>query len=135
MRIVLDASVALAAVLPDERSPYARAAMDVAIRGQLIVPSLWTYEVQNGLLMAMRRDRIDSPIVRDALAALDAVAADVRTPRRLGRDLELAQAYGLTVYDASYIGVALDSGTQLASVDKTLLRAARAARVSIFDGP
>ena len=135
MRIVLAASVALAAVLPDERSGYARAAMEIAITGELIVPAFWMYEVQSGLLMAMRRDRIDSPIVRDALAALDAVAADVRTPRRLGRDLELAQAYGLTVYDASYIGVALDSGTQLASVDKTLLRAARAARVSIFDGP
>ncbi len=135
MRIVLAASVALAAVLPDERSGYARAAMEIAITGELIVPAFWMYEVQSGLLMAMRRDRIDSPIVRDALAALDAVAADVRTPRRLGRDLELAQAYGLTVYDASYIGVALDSGTQLASFDTTLLRAARAARVSIFDGP
>ena len=135
MRIVLDASVALAAVLPDERSPYARAAMEVAITGELVVPALWAYEIQNGLLMAVRRDRIDPPIVRDALAALAAVAADVRVSRRLGRDLELAQAYGLTVYDASYIGVALDSGTQLASFDKTLLRAARAAKVPIFASP
>jgi len=117
LRIVLDASVARAAVLPDERSVYARAAMERAITGELIVPALWMYEVENGLLMAMRRDRIDL------------------TPRRLGRDLELAQAYGLTVDDASSIGVALDSGTQLASFDTTLLRAARAARVSIFEGP
>ena len=63
MSIVLDASIALAAVLPDENSDFARSAAAVAAEEGLRVPALWSYEVQNGLAMAYRRNRIDSASV------------------------------------------------------------------------
>jgi len=55
VRIVLDASTTLAAVLPDEDSEFARAAISAAVHGDLVVPALWPYEIQNVLATAVRR--------------------------------------------------------------------------------
>ncbi len=53
MSVVIDASTALAAVLPDEHSGFARAAVAAALEESLIVPVLWIYEVQNALAVAV----------------------------------------------------------------------------------
>lgn len=135
MAIVVDASAALAAILPDERSPHARAAMAVAATSGLIVPALWIYEVQNGLRAAVRRERITPEDATRALRALDAIPVDVRVPPRLGREFALARTHDLTAYDASYLAVALDAIAPLASFDVALERAARAAGVAIFEPP
>ena len=66
MAWVLDCSVALAWGLPDERSAWAeRFLTDLSASDALWVPSLWWYELSNGLTIASRRHRVaDAEIER-----------------------------------------------------------------------
>ncbi len=135
MRLILDASTALAAVLPDEDSVYARAAVLAAIHDGLVVPTLWLYEIQNGLATSVRRQRIDRASAHEALEALRGLAPDVESPQGIGRELRLAHTHGLTAYDAAYLAVALDTGAILASNDDALRRAAVSVGVQVFVAP
>ncbi len=130
--MVLDASTALAAVLPDEESGFARAATAVAARDGLVVPALWPYEIQNALAMAFHRNRMDAESVSDALEALRGLGAELEAPQGLGHELRLAQAPGLTAYDAAYLAVALNTGATLATNDQRLRRAAETVGVALF---
>jgi hypothetical protein len=58
IKVVVDASVALAWWLPDETSLYADDVL-VALRGNtVIVPSLWSLELANAVLVGERRKRL-----------------------------------------------------------------------------
>jgi predicted nucleic acid-binding protein len=132
--IVLDASTALAAVLPDEASHFGEAAVTAGLREGIIVPSLWSYEVQNGLLVALRRSRIDNDGLMRALEVLRAFAPAIRVAEGLGDELRLGAKYGLTAYDAAYVAVAIAANARLATTDKELRSAARAAGITLFRG-
>jgi predicted nucleic acid-binding protein len=132
MKVILDASTALAAVLPDEDSTFARAAVGAALRDGLVVPTLWFYEIQNGLVSAIRRKRIDDESAHEALDALRGLAPDVEPPQGLGRELRLATRHTLTAYDAAYLAVALNTGAILASNDGALREAAEHLGVPMF---
>jgi predicted nucleic acid-binding protein len=130
--IVLDASTALAAILPDEDSAYARSAILVAASDGLVVPTLWQYEIQNGLLVALRRNRIDARLLAAALDALRGLRAVFDSPAALGRELHLASAHRITANDAAYLSVAMERGAMLATNDKRLRDAAEGAGVGLF---
>jgi predicted nucleic acid-binding protein len=133
MRLILDASTALAAVLPDEDSLFARAAVVAAVRDGLVVPTLWLYEIQNGLATALRRQRIDNASAHEAVEALRGLAPDIEPPQGFGRELRLAQTHALTAYDAAYLAVALNTGAVLASNDERLRHAATSVGVPLFE--
>jgi predicted nucleic acid-binding protein len=132
MRLILDASTALAAVLPDEDSLFARAAVAAALRDGLVVPTLWLYEIQNGLATALRRKRIDIASAHEALEALAGLTPEIAPPQGLGRELRLAQTHALTAYDAAYLAVALNTGAILATNDDQLRLAAERVGVATF---
>jgi predicted nucleic acid-binding protein len=132
---VIDASTALAAVLPDEDSAFARAAVAAALDDALVVPTLWMYEVQNGLAMALRRDRIDLTSANDALDALRALRAELIAPQGLGQEFRLGNAHALTAYDAAYLAVALGAGARLATNDMRLRSVAEKLGVALFIEP
>jgi predicted nucleic acid-binding protein len=133
MRLILDASTALAAVLPDEDSTFARAAVGAAVNDGVVVPTLWLYEIQNGLATAVRRQRIDHTLAYEALEALQGLAPELQSPQGLGRELRLAQTHALTAYDAAYLAVALNTGAILASNDKQLRSAAESVGIPLFE--
>ena len=133
MRLILDASTALAAVLPDEDSGFARAAVAAALRDGLVVPTLWLYEIQNGLATALRRQRIDAASADEALEALRGLAPEIEPPQGTGREFRLAKQQSLTAYDAAYLAVALNSGAMLASNDRALRQAAERVGVPMFE--
>jgi predicted nucleic acid-binding protein len=133
--IVLDASTALAAVLPDEGSAFARAAVAAALQEGLVVPTLWFYEIQNGLTMALRRGRIDAEAIDAALDALRALPALPETPQGLGQELRLALARNVTAYDAAYLAVAVRTGAKLATNDRVLQKAAQTIGIALFTQP
>ena len=121
MAVVLDASTALSAVLPDENSNFGRTALAQALREELLVPTLWFYDVQNGLAMACRNGRFDNKTAEDALAALRLLPARVKAPR-FGQEFALARNHALTAYDAAYLAVALRADATLATLDRELRR-------------
>jgi len=132
--LVLDSSVALAWTLGDE-SP-ALGSLDALLDERVTVPSHWILEVVNGLRMAVRRNRI-STVDREAVMARLAIlpiTADPETPVRGWREIPaIADRFGLTIYDAAYLELALRLDTPLATLDQDLARAARKAGVTLFE--
>jgi len=99
-----------------------------------LVPLLWFYEVGNGLLMACRRKRISLDQVDGFLTRLKAlpIEAAQQAPSEILELPALAQAHGLTNYDAAYLALALRFKLPLATSDSDLLRAVTSTGVKIL---
>ena len=135
--LILDASVTLAWLLPDEVDRE-RAALLVerAFVEGAVAPPIWPSEVGNALLVAERRGRVparDSERLTRSFLALAAnveIAAGHDAPA-LGRRPDLARRHGLSFYDASYLELAGRLALPLATFDARLRRAAEAERVPL----
>jgi predicted nucleic acid-binding protein len=135
MHCVLDSSSALAWVLPGESSTASVTLLaDIADQGAATT-GIWPLEIANVLLMAERRSRITLAERLHALSLLAElpIQVDARTAV-LARGLtsELAALRGLTLYDASYLELALRLGLPLASLDTDLRRAASHSGVAVI---
>ncbi len=128
MAFVLDCSVALAWLFPDEATEVTDHLRDSLVEGRAFAPALWPMEVANVLLVATRRGRIDPDEWEQLYAHLDALPIEidpVSTSRVWGRTLGLANAHRLSVDDAMYLELALRMRLPLATLDRTLSEAAR----------
>ncbi len=134
--LVIDGSTALGFVLTDEQFPDALKALQATENGiPTFVPAHWSVEVANGLLMAERRKRVSQADVAEALSLLYGlpILIDEETAQRSGRDtFAIARQYGLTIYDAAYLELAMRRGAALATNDRDLSKAAKAAGVAIL---
>ncbi len=129
MAFVLDCSVTMAWVFPDEATEATDRLRDSLVDGKASVPSLWPVEVGNVLLVATRRGRVrvdEWPEIRAFLEALPIEIDPVATSRVWGVSLELAETHQLSVYDAMYLELAVRLRLPLATLDRALLVAARA---------
>lgn len=131
---VLDASLTLQWLLEDEADrKYSLAVLASLSERRALVPILWFYEVGNGLLMALRRNRISWEQIERFLALLQKLPIDA-APQSPGEILELprfARAHGLTTYDAAYLALAARFALPLATTDVKLRAAAASAGVNI----
>lgn len=126
MRLVIDASVTLAWCFADEQTPEALAVLDRVAEDGAAAPQLWPLEVLNALAVAERRGRIDAANRNRATEFLRAlpVTVDGETAGRAWNETRrLSEAHGLTIYDASYLELALRLGVPLATVDARLAAA------------
>jgi predicted nucleic acid-binding protein len=108
---------------------------DVLAQSGAWVPTLWRLEVANVLQMGLRRKRHDAEF-RDAtladLAQLP-IQVDGETDQQAwGETLLLADRHRLTLYDATYLELALRRSLPLASLDEDLRRAAAAEKVNLL---
>jgi predicted nucleic acid-binding protein len=132
---VLDASLALQWFLEDEENrKYSLVVLASLSEKRALVPLLWFYEVGNGLLMACRRKRISLDQVDGFLTRLKAlpIEAAQQTPSEILELPALAQAHGLTNYDAAYLALALRFKLPFATSDSDLLRAVASTGVKIL---
>lgn len=133
MAFVVDASVALGWALDDEAHPLPAQALAQLLESEAWAPGLWWFELRNALIMNERRGRLSEA---DTALFLNSVA---RFPVSLDRDpdettvLMLARRHRLTVYDASYLELALRLGLPLASLDGDLRQAATACGVALLE--
>lgn len=128
MPFVLDTSVALSWHFEDEVSEYADRVLDKLADDSAFAPALWPLEVANGLTMALRRGRItEARLVRaiEFSRNLNLTLIDVTLGAAFGPVLDLARAQNLTVYDASYLHLAMREGLPIASLDDDLIAAAK----------
>jgi predicted nucleic acid-binding protein len=118
--LVIDASVSLKWALDDEEAvSQAVALRDGAIAGgaTLIAPSLWFYEVINGLVTAVRRERLTPEQSAEALEQL--LALSIRLADPPAEEVhKLALRYALAAYDAAYLALAETLGTELWTGDR-----------------
>ncbi len=117
---VVDASAAAALLFVE---PEADAVAERLNGARLIAPALISFELANVCLMKMRRH----PEQRSALLAtfglrfrlaVEEIAVDH------AETMDLADATGLTAYDASYLWLARKLGAELVTLDRRLARAA-----------
>ena len=119
---VVDAS-ALAALLFDE--PEAEAVADRLEDGHLVAPALLSFEIAGVCLRKLR----SSPQQREALLA--AFALHARMPIEIievdhADTLRLAEAFGLSSYDAAYLSLAQKLAAELVTLDRRLQTAGAA---------
>ena len=126
---VVDASVGFAWVYQGQATPKTDQWLkDVAAGAMVIVPALWYLEMSNVLLIAQRRHRLTAVQRKAALEKLTALqfTVDEEGARHaFGKTSELAEKYGLTIYDAIYLELALRRSLPLATRDEALKTAAR----------
>lgn len=125
MPFVIDASVAACWLLPDESHAYADAAFNRFPNDTAIAPSLWWFEMRNIFLSSERRGRLNPAIIEQFLSLLNALP--IRTDHHPNETvlLTLARRHKLTAYDAAYLELAIREGLALATLDATLIHAAK----------
>jgi predicted nucleic acid-binding protein len=126
--IVIDCSITMAWLFDDEKDASAVRILDMVIEAGAWVPAIWRLEVANGLQQGIKRRRFDpsrrSKELAD-LARLDiAVDPDTNT-FAWNKTMTLADRFGLTSYDASYLELAQRRALPLATLDRELRAAAR----------
>jgi predicted nucleic acid-binding protein len=132
--LVLDASVTLSLCFPEERTPSLLALQDSFASRAAIVPPLWWYEVSNALLQAKRRARLpggDVEPVMKLIRGLPLITDALGLERLFDSVFALAEQYKLTVYDASYLELAIRRQLPLATLDEALRSAASSAGVPL----
>ena len=135
-RLVLDASMALSWLLPDEASGSTAAVQAQILKAEGVwVAAHWRLEVANSLCMAERRKRLDEAGLAQAVSLFTQipVIVDPETNDRASAEtLSLARRHGLSVYDAAYLELALRRGATLATLDRPLRTVARTLGVPIL---
>ena len=129
MSLVLDASAALAWIF--ERSDPAEVALadrllDAIAAQPVLIPSLWHIEVANALLVAERRGVAKEAQVVDylqRLSQLPIITDDAEISRRQEIIMALGRQFQLTAYDATYLELAMRTGSTLATFDAKLASA------------
>jgi predicted nucleic acid-binding protein len=135
MAFVLDSSVALAWLLPDEGSEATDALADRLEQEPVHVPAIWALEVGNALLMAQRRARIKDDELARFISALSTLPIEVdpaASTSALPTVLAIARELGLTAYDAAYVELAKRLSLPLASLDARLRQACVAAHIALL---
>jgi predicted nucleic acid-binding protein len=127
--------VALAWCFQDERTAPVDAVLTRVTEAGAIVPGIWPLEVLNGLFVAERRQRIDRArregqveFLRGLPIEVDPDTADVAWTVAARH----AEKHRLTVYDATYLELALRLGLPLATLDADLRRAAERANLELL---
>jgi predicted nucleic acid-binding protein len=126
MPFVLDASVPACWALQDEEDPRADSAFARIKGDEAVVPSLWWFEIRNILVVNERRKRITESDTVIFLRDLAGLRVRVDWEPEESVVLRLARTHGLSVYDASYLELAVREAIPLATLDARLTAAARA---------
>jgi len=133
--LVLDASVAISAVLEEHSADQARTILRRVAEAGALVPNLWHLEVGQTLLVAERQGRIDTTRrqkVQTLLLDLP-ITVDAETWTRAMRDTAtLAADQRLSLYDAAYLELSRRCELPLATFDANLRRAACAIGVVLL---
>lgn len=128
---VLDASVAVKCFLDEEGSPAARRA--VAERAGWIAPDLIFLEVASVALKSIRRGLLDRTQGARMVAGVGVLLIDAVPASELcDAAFRLAADHGFSAYDAAYLALAKQQGSQLLTADIKLANLAKAAGLGEF---
>ena len=131
LAFVLDSSAALSWIFASESTPATDGLLDQLSAGaKAWVPALWHLELGNVLLGAQRRGRMDRAGMEKFLSSLEVYDIEVDTATMAvawSKTLALGESFGLTLYDAAYLELALRKGLPLASLDGPLCAALKKA--------
>jgi len=126
--VVVDASVALKWAFNDEEHVAQALALrdDFLVRGtlHLAAPTLFAYELVNGVSSAIRRRRLERALGSQVLQIMAEMQLDLQLPR-LDRVFEIALDCGLSAYDSAYVALAEALAADLWTADRLLFERGR----------
>lgn len=134
-RLVLDCSVTMAWCFDTEANTYADRVQERLHEAEAVVPTIWSLEVANVLLVAERRGRITPAETTDFVRLLRSypLMVDQQTSEHVwDTTLKLARDHQLSSYDAAYLELALRRGLALATLDEALRRAAEQLKIDVL---
>ncbi|MFT4229781.1 MAG: type II toxin-antitoxin system VapC family toxin [Microbacterium sp.] len=135
MPLVVDTSITLAWLFPDESNETADAVLERIAESDetMIAPALWIEETANAVVSAHRRGRLSDALVAQSVALLENLPVQIASqPSDRGALVAEALRSGLSAYDAAYLLLAERNGAALATLDGKLAAAARAAGVEVW---
>jgi predicted nucleic acid-binding protein len=135
LNLVLDSSATLAWIFPEERTDAILNLFTQVASNGAVVPELWRLEVANTLNVGIRRGRITMENRDGILADLENLPIFIDGETRThtwSQTLELTDKYGLTIYDATYLELALRLSLPLATLDNELRNAAQSEGVALL---
>lgn len=127
-QFVIDASLTLSWCIADEAGDSTEEILDGLTSGDTaIAPALWIWEINNALFQVEARHRIDSAMRQKQSSRLQTLSIEIEDSSHQyvwNAVIPLAQKYKLTVYDATYLEMALRRDLPLGTLDKDLRKAA-----------
>ena len=138
MDFVLDNSVSMRWLLESEKSSdqkYAETVLNSLVDANALVPNLWHLEATNVLLGAEKRGDVETVEIERFISQLEnlPLQVDPLTSRQaFNRTMALSRIYKLSSYDAAYLELAMREGIPLATLDKSLRKAATKADVELY---
>lgn len=132
--IVIDSSFAIAFMVEEEHSRYARDAVEAFSGASLGAPALICWEVANALQPKTRRGQLPPHERAEHLVTFELLGIELEPDPEsevLIRVAQLSDRTGLTIYDASYLDLGLALAAQLATIDRRLALAARAEGLTV----
>lgn len=133
-KLIVDASAAASWLLASQATHPALDLLDRLHSFEPMAPHVFQWEIGNLLVRQARRE--SGFDLREALTLLDAFGISSAPPFTRD-DLRLlalfAASRGLSLYDASYLWLAMATDCAIASRDAGLIKAANAASVDVFD--
>ena len=131
---VLDCSVALAWCFQDEADDRSVRVLGLLRQSEALVPTIWSLELANALLVAERRKCITQAdavqflsLVRELPIRTDSDTSDAA----VDRIISLARSYDLASYDACYLELAVRAGLPIATLDAKLASAAESVGIAL----
>ncbi|MDI6623689.1 MAG: type II toxin-antitoxin system VapC family toxin [Brevundimonas sp.] len=134
MKLIVDASAAASWLLASQATPSSTELLDRLGAFEIAAPHIFQWEIGNLLVRQTRRQPGFS--LNEAFAILDGFRITLAPPT--GRDAVralagIAAARGLSLFDAGYLWLAMQTDGAVASRDADLLAAATAAGLPVFD--
>jgi len=129
---VIDASVVAACCFEDEAGSVAD--LEELVAGaEALVPSCFRLEFANAIRSGVRRGRMPASIGREMIIGVVGMDwnVDPTNADSIAVIHDLSVNHALTMYDASYLELAIRRGCALATLDAALIRAARAEGVTV----
>jgi predicted nucleic acid-binding protein len=128
-RFVLDSSLALSWCFDDEKSEATIQVLQTFTDGAVaVIPHLWAWEVNNTLVLSERTKRL-SPAQRlektSLLQRLNTELDETAHREAWSTTAALAREHKLTLYDATYLEMAIRLNLPLGTLDSELRTAAK----------
>jgi predicted nucleic acid-binding protein len=121
--VVVDASVALCWFAREAETPAANRL--IRSRTDLVAPSLLVAELANGFWKKIRRGEMRADLAAEAMREIRRfVPQIVELSELAAQALELARETDHSVYDCSYLALALRRGIPLVTLDRALVAGA-----------
>ena len=125
---VLDASTALAWLLPGQSTPTAERAFRQAGKSPVVVPALWLIETQHVVLTMVRQKKLSAQEAWDIRMELRLLSKRVdmaQGPEVVDAIWSIASDHMMSCYDAAYVELALRLDLPLASDDSAIRTAVK----------